>query len=65
MITEWNLDQVAGFLNSWSGTKIYHQKTGHHPLNEIRDELIKAWGDEKLKRKIFWPLHMRIGKMDE
>jgi ubiquinone/menaquinone biosynthesis C-methylase UbiE len=65
MITEWNLDQVAGFLNSWSGTKIYQQKKGHHPLIEIWNDLVKAWGDEKVKQRINWPLHMRIGKMDE
>jgi len=65
MITEWNLDQVAGFLSSWSGTKIYQQKVGHHPLKEIWDELLLAWGDEKLKRKNNWPLYMRIGKVNE
>lgn len=62
MITEWNLDQVAGFLNSWSGTKNYHQKTGRHPLNEIWNDLNNSWGDEKRKRKISWPLHVRVGK---
>jgi SAM-dependent methyltransferase len=62
MITEWNLDQVAGFLSSWSGSKIFQQKKGYHPLNEIWDDLIKAWGDEKEKRIINWPLYMRIGK---
>jgi len=61
MITEWDLEQVAGFLNSWSGTKNYQQKTGQHPLNEIWKDLSKAWGDEKLKRKINWPLHIRVG----
>jgi hypothetical protein len=63
MTTEWSLEQVAGFLNSWSGTKIYLNKTGHHPLNEIWEDLNKAWGDEKLKRTIHWPLHMRVGKI--
>jgi len=63
MITEWSLEQVAGFLNSWSGTKIYLQKKGSHPLNKIWDELYQVWGDEKLKRTIHWPLHMRVGKI--
>jgi len=65
MITKWNLDQVAGFLNSWSGTKNYQKKVGHHPLSEIWDDLLNAWGDEKLKRKLNWPLHMRIGRVNE
>jgi ubiquinone/menaquinone biosynthesis C-methylase UbiE len=62
MITEWNLDQVAGFLSSWSGTKIYQQKVGRHPLNEIWDDLLTAWGDEQLSRTAHWPLYIRIGK---
>lgn len=65
MITKWNLDQVAGFLSSWSGTKIYQQKVGRHPLKEIWDELHIAWGDEKLNRPTHWPLYMRIGKQNE
>jgi len=64
MITEWNLDQVAGFLSSWSGTKIYQQKKGYHPLSEIWDALVKAWGEEKQNRKVNWPLYMRVGKTD-
>jgi ubiquinone/menaquinone biosynthesis C-methylase UbiE len=62
MITEWNLDQVAGFLSSWSGTKNYQQKKGHHPLKEIWDDLLKAWGNEKQMRKASWPLYVRVGK---
>jgi SAM-dependent methyltransferase len=64
MITEWVLNQVAGFLNSWSGTKNYHQKTGRHPLDTIWKNLSESWGDEKLKRKIIWPLHVRVGKIN-
>jgi len=62
MITEWNLDQVAGFLSSWSGTKIFQQKNGYHPLNDIWEDLLQAWGEQKQKRIINWPLYMRIGK---
>jgi len=62
MTTEWNLDQVAGFLSSWSGTKIYQQKIGRHPLYEIWDDLLAAWGDEQCSRTAHWPLYMRIGR---
>ena len=64
MITEWDLNQVAGFLSSWSGTKIFQQKRGYHPLAEIWDELKKEWGVEKLRRKINWTLYLRVGKVN-
>jgi SAM-dependent methyltransferase len=63
MITEWNLDQVAGFLSSWSGSKIFQQRKEYHPLNEIWGDLRKVWGDENLNRTIHWPLHMSVGKV--
>jgi SAM-dependent methyltransferase len=62
MITNWDLNQVAGFLDSWSGTKIYLQKNGHHPLDTIWNDLKKEWGSEKVQRKIFWPLHIKVGR---
>jgi len=62
MTTEWNMNQVLGFLNSWSGTKNYSQKNDRHPLNEIWDDLKKAWGDEKIIRGVNWPLNIRVGK---
>lgn len=62
MITDWNFNQVIGFLDSWSGTKIYLQKNGVHPLDEIWNDLKKEWGDVNLRRKINWPLHIKVGK---
>ncbi len=63
MTTEWNLDQLTGFLNSWSATKNYLKATGQNPIAGIWDELNFAWGDQNLKRYLYWLLHIRIGKV--
>jgi len=62
MEERWDLDQMAGFLDSWSGTQKYREKRGRHPLEEIWAELAGDWKNEKEKRLIRWQLHFRIGR---
>ena len=62
MEARWDLDQVTGFLDSWSGTQKYRQQKGSHPVEEIWDELSNDWKDAKEKRLVRWPLYFRIGR---
>jgi SAM-dependent methyltransferase len=62
MQADWTLNQLAGFLDTWSATQRYKEQKGTHPLEVIWDELRQAWGDENEARLIPWPLHFRIGR---
>lgn len=62
MEIHWNLNQLAGFLNSWSATQRYKAQNGSHPLDRIWSKFVVAWGDENELRLIRWPLHFRIGR---
>jgi SAM-dependent methyltransferase len=62
MEIEWNLLQLAGFLDSWSATQRYKAQRGDHPLERLWPELLADWGDENTARLIRWPLHFRIGR---
>ena len=62
MQANWHLNQLAGFLDSWSATQRYKEQKGSHPLEVIWDELCQAWGNEDELRLIRWPLHFRIGR---
>jgi ubiquinone/menaquinone biosynthesis C-methylase UbiE len=62
MKADWDLDQFAGFLDSWSATQRYKAQKGHHPLEIIWQKLAAAWGDEKELRLVRWPLYFRIGR---
>ncbi|PWB74233.1 MAG: SAM-dependent methyltransferase [Anaerolineales bacterium] len=64
METSWDLRQLAGFLDSWSATQRYRERTGIHPLEEIWEELTNDWKDETEKRLIRWNLHFRIGRKE-
>jgi len=63
MTHEWNLDQLTGFLGTWSASNRYRTQTGREPTDEIRDELAGAWGDPRQERQAAWDLFMRVGKV--
>lgn len=63
METDWTLDELLGFLASWSAVKGYVEDHGHHPLDEIVDGLKEGWGPPERRRTVVWPLHFRIGRI--
>src|SRR6266540_422081 len=62
MEANWDLNQLAGFLDSWSATQRYKEQRGRHPLEMIWDQLSAAWGNVNQSRLVRWPLHFRIGR---
>lgn len=62
MRAEWNLNELTGFLGSWSATRKYSEQKGSHPLEQVWPALKAAWGNPNSKREIQWPLYIRIGR---
>jgi SAM-dependent methyltransferase len=60
----WSLDQLIGFVNSWSGVRRYEEARGAHPIEVVWDRLLSAWGEREQVRPVRWPLHMRVGRVD-
>ncbi len=54
----WDLTQFAGYLESWSAVQAYIKKNGHSPVPEVQKQLEKVWGT---KRKVSWPIKLRVG----
>jgi SAM-dependent methyltransferase len=65
METEWNLDDLVGFLSSWSAIPIYLKAEGVHPVDKILTELQEGWGDPAKKKLVKWPLFFRIGEVQK
>jgi SAM-dependent methyltransferase len=57
----WSLEQVTGFLNTWSAVKKYEAVNGINPLSLIETDLVQAWS-EKDKRMVVFPLFIKAGK---
>ena len=59
--THWTLDEVLGYLGTWSGTQRYIDQRQHNPLLELREQLEVYWPDSTIARNIVWPLHIKAG----
>jgi SAM-dependent methyltransferase len=61
----WDLEQYLGYLNTWSAAKTFAENKGYNPIDEIRETLESAWGPVKQKRKVRWPMELRVGRKIE
>ena len=62
---EWTMDDLIGYWETWSSSKMYVEKNRSNPVDKVRKELEKAWGDPAMKRDVRWPLFMRVGRKKE
>jgi ubiquinone/menaquinone biosynthesis C-methylase UbiE len=62
MNTLWDLNDMLGYLDSWSSTQKFMETRGYHPLEEIKEDLQNAWGNPGQKRVIHFPLYFKIGR---
>jgi SAM-dependent methyltransferase len=62
MTADWNLNHLVGYLQTWSSTQRFVAATGSDPLEQISDELHRAWGDSRQTRIVAWPLILRAGR---
>jgi SAM-dependent methyltransferase len=60
---EWNFSQLLGYLGTWSAVQTAIKAEGKNPLEEFAPELANAWGAQKEKRVVSWPLNLRVGKV--
>jgi SAM-dependent methyltransferase len=60
LVTEWDLEQVLGYIGSWSAVQRYRDATGCDPLPALRCALTPHWSGRL--RRIEWPLHLRMGR---
>jgi len=58
----WSLDELTGYVGTWSAVLRHRQSTGEDPTERLRAELTEAWGDPELPRLVRWPLAVRAGR---
>lgn len=59
----WNLDDLAGYIDTWSALQRYRTETGEDPLPAAREELAQLWGDPAESKTVRWPLNLRLGRV--
>jgi hypothetical protein len=63
MEAAWNLDNLIGFVTSWSAVRKLVESRGEAVFEAQINELEGIWGEKTQKKKIRWPLHFRIGRI--
>lgn len=61
MTGAWKLEDLLGYLGTWSASVYYLKAKQMDPLSLIRDSLIQTWGDPTQIRDVQWPLRLRAG----
>lgn len=63
MTATWTLDQLMGYLGTWSSVKAWREQRGDDPLPALRAQLLPLWPDAGAAAlTVSWPLPIRIGR---
>jgi SAM-dependent methyltransferase len=62
LVTGWTLDDVLGYLASWSAVQRYKDARGQDPLVAFGARLAAAWPPEPVAT-LRWPIHLRLGRV--
>jgi SAM-dependent methyltransferase len=58
---QWTLEELGGYLRTWSATGKFVERHGNDPVVEIEAALGEMWGGESRTRIVTWPLYLRVG----
>jgi SAM-dependent methyltransferase len=59
----WNLEQVIGYVSSWSATAQYRKKLGGDPLPKLRESLGPVWPGDDARAALRMPLVLRAARL--
>ena len=58
----WTLDDLLGYLGTWSATRRFMKTHGLDPIVQIAEALTHAWGDPTELKLAQWTLPLRVGR---
>ena len=58
----WTLEDLIGYLNTWSSVKHFIKANNYNPLDEIIEDLKKSWGETEI-RKVNFPIIFKAGRV--
>ena len=63
METRWTLDQLLGYLRTWSATQKFIVANNFDPVHQLENELTEVWQPHDAPRTIVWLLSLRVGRV--
>ena len=62
MSAKWTVEQLVGYLSTWSAVKRYKDRYGNNPVESIEKEITRLWDSRSGVMDVYWPLSVVIGK---
>ena len=59
--SDWDLEQVMGYLATWSAVQRCRDRLGRDPLESLQPRLVAVWPRSGAAR-LRWPVHLRLGR---
>jgi SAM-dependent methyltransferase len=63
MKARWSLDQLLGYLGTWSATQRFIAENQTDPVALIALDFRDVWGESQQVRLVTWPLTIRVGRV--
>ena len=63
MRLEWSLDQLLGYVSSWSASARYLKERGEDPVPRLRSALLIHWGAATSRYTVQWPVSLRAARL--
>lgn len=57
-----NLNDVIGYLNTWSATQRFIDQNKFNPTEDLRNELVMIWNPSDSEKIVRWKLIVKIGR---
>jgi len=58
---EWTIDQLTGYLGTWSAVKHYKKTLQKDPIEEVLKDFQTNWGEDAI-RSFTFPIFLRVGR---
>lgn len=60
---QWRASDLTGYVDTWSAVRGLEKAQGRGPVEGFRRELQALWGEPERRRRIRFPLSLRVGRL--
>jgi len=60
---DWGLEQLVGYVSTWSALQRYRGAEGKDPLSGIEPALAKVWGELNVQKRVTWHMPVVAGRV--